>query len=566
MRTHVGLAVVSAAALCILSGGCSPVLTEHGSISTGVESGPPLFEGMGPHTRKVTTTSPEAQKYFDQGLTWAYAFNHDEAIRSFEHAASLDPTCAMAYWGVALCNGPHINNALMDEARSKAAWDALQKAQERSAGASPVEKALIAALANRYADPGKGKIPLTFEERADLDKAYADAMAKVWAQYPGDADVGNLYAEALMDLRPWDLWDKDGSPRPETPVVQRTIERVLEIQPNHPGANHLYIHACEASREPQKAVPAADRLRTLVPASGHLVHMPAHIDVRVGRWDQAAEQNRQASRIDNKYREISPRQGFYRLYMAHNDHFLAWTCQMLGRKQEALTAARDMLRKVPEEWLKQNAPIADTVAAIEVETLVRFGEWDEVLKVQKPPEILPITVALWHFGRATAYNAKGQMSEARSEQDAFRRAVAAVPQDAMKAINKAHDVLAIADLVLDGEILYRDGDINTAVEKLREAAKLEDKLMYMEPPDWLQPSRHALGAVLLASERYSDAEEVYREDLKHWPENGWSLYGLSQALKAQHKPEAATVEERFKKSWAHADTQIGASCLCVQKK
>jgi tetratricopeptide (TPR) repeat protein len=565
MRTTLGLAVVSAATLVLCSGGCAPVSTELGSIGTRLEADPPLFKGMGPHKRNVTTTSAEAQKYFDQGLTWAYAFNHDEAIRSFEHVAKLDPNCAMAYWGVALCHGPHINNPLMDEDRSKAAWDALQKAKSAS-GASPVEKALIEALANRYADPGKGKIPLTFEERAGLDKAYADAMAKVWAQYPDDADVGSLYAESLMDLRPWDLWDQDGSPRPETPVVLGTIERVLEISPKHPGANHLYIHACEASPQPQKAVPAADRLRTLVPAAGHLVHMPAHIDVRVGRWDQAAEQNRQASQIDNKYREISPKQGFYRLYMAHNDHFLAWSCMMLGRKAEALTAARDMLRKVPEEWLKANAPIADTVAAIEIDVLVRFGEWDEVLKLQKPPaELLPITVAFWHFGRATALNAKGRMTEAKAEQEEFRKAVAAVPQEALMAQNKAHAVLAIAELVLDGEILYRDGNKSGAVDKLREAAKLEDQLRYMEPPDYLQPARHALGAILLDSQRYSEAEQVYREDLKHWPENGWSLYGLTEALKAQQKPEAAQIEERFKKAWAHADTQIAASCVCVKK-
>ncbi len=564
MRTRV-LAALPASLLLLLAGGCQPITTELGSMSTRLDA-PPLFEGMGPHKRAVSTKSPEAQKYFDQGLTWAYAFNHDEAIRSFEHAAKLDPTCAMAWWGVALCHGPHINNPAMTEERSRAAWEALEKARELAPGASEVERALIAALAERYADPSSGKVPLTFEERAGLDKAYADAMAKVWREHDDDADVGNLYAEALMDLRPWDLWDREGNPRPETPAVLATLERVMELDEDHPGANHLYIHACEASKHPEKAVPAADRLRTLVPASGHLVHMPAHIDVRVGEWDQAAEQNRRASKIDGEYRKISPRQGFYRLYMAHNDHFLSWACMMQGRKAEAISAARAMLSKVPKDWLMENAPIADSVAAIEIEALLRFGEWDELLKVQKPPEILPITIALWHFGRASAHNAKGELTEARAEQEAFRKAAAAVPKDAIMAINKAHDVLAIAELVLDGEIRYRDGDADGAVAKLREAARLEDGLMYMEPPDWVQPSRHALGAILLASDRFAEAEEVYRKDLKAWPENGWSLYGLSEALKAQKKPEAASVEARFRKAWADADTEIGASCLCVEKK
>jgi tetratricopeptide (TPR) repeat protein len=528
---------------------------------------PPLFEGMGPHKRKVTTSSAEAQKYFDQGLTWAYAFNHDEAIRSFEHVTRLDPSCAMAYWGIALCNGPHINNPLMDEARSKAAWEALSKAKELSATCTPVEKALIDALANRYADPAAAKLPLTFEERVNLDKGYADAMEKVYAQYgKDDSDVGTLYAESLMDTRPWDLWDKEYKPRPETPIIVSTIEHVLSIAPSHPGANHLYIHACEASKEPHKANTAADRLRTLVPASGHLVHMPAHIDVRTGRWGTAAEQNRQASKIDNRYREISPRQNFYRLYMAHNDHFLAWSCMMLGRKAEALSAARDMLRKVPEDWLKANAPIADAVAAIEIEVLLRFGEWDEVLKLSKPPEILPITIALWHFGRASSLNAKGELSKAREEQEAFRKAVAAVPQEAMMAQNKGHEVLAIAELILEGEILYREHETDSAIESLRKAAALEDQLRYMEPPDWLQPARHALGAVLMAEKKFSDAEQVYRRDLEVWPENAWSLFGLAESLKAQSKPEEGEVRARFQKAWKDADTKIAATCLCVEKK
>jgi tetratricopeptide (TPR) repeat protein len=543
--------------------GCGEVRSHLGASAVRGDEAP-LFEGMGKHTRKVTTGVARAQRYFDQGLNWAFAFNHDEAIRSFEQAAKLDPQCAMAYWGIALCNGPHINNPAMDEERSRAAWEAARKAASLADRCTEVERALIEAVGRRYADPSSGTLPLTFEERAPLDKAYADAMGRVHARYKDDADVGALYAEALMDLRPWDLWGQDKSPRPEAPMVLAALERVLKIAPDHPLACHLYIHACESSPHPERADAAANRLRSLMPAAGHMVHMPAHIDIRMGRWGLAAEQNRQASRADDRYREVSPRQGFYRLYMAHNDHFLAYACMMLGRREEALSAARAMLSKVPKDWLEANAPIADGVAAIEIDVMQRFGMWDELLKAGEPPEILPITRAFWRFARAAAYNAKGMAAEAREEQAAFRRAVEAVPPEAMMAQNKGRDVLAIADLVLEGEMAYRAGDTDRAVEKLRGAAAKEDALRYMEPPDWLQPVRHSLGAVLLAAGRAGEAEAVYRKDLEYWPENGWSLFGLAESLKAQGKPDGAA-RARFEKAWKDADTRIGASCLCVGK-
>jgi tetratricopeptide (TPR) repeat protein len=565
MRSRIRLAAALPLALVLLAGSaCQNLEVRTGSSTVTFAGDPPLFEGMGSHKRKVTTKSPDAQRYFDQGLVWTYAFNHDEAIRSFEHAAKLDPACAMAYWGIALCHGPHINNPVMDEERSHAAWTALGKATALKQSVTPVERALIEALAARYVDPAAGDLPLSAEERAPLDKAYADAMERVYAAYPRDPDVGTLYAESLMDLRPWDLYDhRTGEPRPETPTIVATIERVLEIQPDHPGANHLYIHAVEASNTPDRAIAAADRLRTLVPGSGHLVHMPAHIDVRVGRWALSAEQNRQASRIDNEYRKISPTQGIYRIYMAHNDHFLAWSCMMLGRKQEALSAARDMVRKIPEDFKQAAAPFVDQITPIEVEVLLRFGMWDDILREPEPPEYLPITRAFWRFARASAYAAKGQLDEAASEQMRFREVVREIPHDAMMAQNSAQTVLAIAELVLDGEIDFRRGQTDQAVEKLRQAAVLEDDLRYMEPPDWVQPVRHALGAILLASDRAEEAEEVYREDLKRWPENGWGLFGLAEALKAQNKAEAEQVETRFQKVWATADTEITASCLCV---
>jgi tetratricopeptide (TPR) repeat protein len=525
---------------------------------------PPLFEGMGPHERKVTTASREAQEYFDQALNWSFAFNHDEAIRSFKHATTLDPGCAMAWWGIAYANGPHINNPAMDEARSREAWDALQKAIALTQKVTPVERALIEALAKRYADPAAGKVPLTFEERGPLDRAYAEAMGKVAEQFPDDADVLALAAESLMDLRPWDLWDKTtGEPRPETPRVLALIEKALKLDPDHPGACHFYIHAVEASRHPELADAAADRLRTLVPASGHLVHMPSHIDVRTGRWSMAAEQNRQASRVDAKYRELSPRQDFYRLYMAHDDHFLAYACMMLGRREEAISAARAMASKIPEDWLRKNATIADAYTPMEIEVLVRFGLWDQVLSHPQPPAFLPITTALWRFARSSALAAKGRVEEAVSEQAKFREQVATVPKEAMMAMNPAHTVLRIADLVLDGEIAFQKGDIDRAVARLGEAAAIEDTLNYIEPPDWVQPARHSLGAILVAAKRYDEAEKVYRTDLERWPENGWALFGLARCLKEKGSPEAAAVEARFKKAWGHADTEIHATCLCV---
>jgi tetratricopeptide (TPR) repeat protein len=528
---------------------------------------PPLFDGMGTHRRRITTSSAEAQRYFDQALVWAYAFNHDEAIRSFEHAARLDPACAMAWWGAALCHGPHINNPAMDRARSTAAWDALAKARALVAGASPVERRLIEALAARYADPAAGSLPLTFEERAPLDRAYAAAMKAVYDTYPDDTDVATLYAEALMDLRPWDLWDgATGEPRPETPEVVAVLERVLAADPDHPGANHLYVHAVEASRRPERAVGAADRLRRLVPASGHLVHMPAHIDVRTGRWDQAAEQNRQAAAIDAAYRARSPHQEFYRLYMAHNHHFLAYACMMLGRRDEAIDAARAMIAAVPAEWARENAALIDGYYPIEIEALLRFGQWDRLLAMEHPPEFLPITTALWRYARAASLGALGRLDEADAERERFRAAVAGVPAGAMMAINPASTVLAIAGHVLDGELAFRRGDTDGAVRHLREAVRIEDTLRYMEPPDWVQPARHSLGAVLLAAGRVDDAEKVYREDLARWPGNGWSLYGLWQCLERRGDAGAAEAEARFKEAWRHADTRLHATCLCIPKE
>ena len=535
-----------------------------GSISDSTPSGAsePLLVGITVHHRDVTTDSVDAQRYFDQGLNLSFAFNHDEAIRSFQEAARLDPNCSMAWWGIALCNGPHINNPLMDEPRSIAAWQAIGNAQTRSKLASPVERALIDALAQRYV----ADVEENIAQREALNGRYADAMQRVQKQFPDDLDVAVLYAESLMDLRPWDLWSDDGQPRPETPQVLGLLEQVMAKQPNHPGANHLYIHAVEASPNPQAASAAADRLRTLMPGSGHMVHMPAHIDVRTGKWSQAAQQNEMSMEVDAVYRKASPHQGFYSIYMLHNPHFLSFVCMMEGRHERAIQAARQTLKSIPPEFLEQSAALADPFMSIEYQVLVRFGQWDALLSLPAPRDDLPITMAMWRFARATALAAKHDIPAAEREQTLFREAVAAVGEDVKGAINSARDILQVGEHTLAGEIAFQKGDVDTAVSELKKGVAAETALLYMEPPEWIQPVRHSLGAVLAAAERWDEAEQVYREDLAQWPENGWSLYGLAQCLEAKGKATvAAKVEQRFRTAWAQADTDIGTTCLCVSK-
>ncbi len=519
----------------------------------------PLFDGLGNHHRTVTTSAPMAQEYFDQGLIWTFAFNHDEAIRAYQQAATLDPGCAMAWWGIALCNGPHINNPAMPPERSKAAWEALQKAVALEGNATPVERALIEALTKRHADPPPS-------DRKALDEAYAAAMREVWKKHPTDADVGTLFAESMMDLRPWDLWTKDGKPQPGTEEIVATLSAVLRVQPDHPGGLHLYIHATEASPHPEQAIATADRLRRLVPVSGHLVHMPTHIDVLTGQWAKASRSNERAIRADSAYRKISPKQDFYRFYMAHNHHMLTFASMMEGRSNAARHAAREMVSGVPEEYAKTNAALVDGLMAAPYEVLMRFGLWDEILREPAPPTYFPIATALWRFTRGVAFAAKGQVAKAERERVEFERARTAVPKDAMMAINPAERILQIAGYVLDGEIAYRKGDIDQAAASLREAIATEDDLKYMEPPEWIQPVRHTLGAILTSDGRYGEAEKVYREDLKEWPENGWSLYGLAQCLRSRGATaEADQVERRFRKAWSRADVTIGSSCLCVDR-
>jgi tetratricopeptide (TPR) repeat protein len=516
----------------------------------------PIFDGMGRSHRKVTTVSAQAQRYFDQGLVFTQSFNHDEAIRSFAEAVRLDSSCAMAYWGVALANGPHINNPAMSPEQSQSAWAAIGQARQRLSTAPGVEGSLVEALAKRYADPAP-------EDRHALDAAYADAMREVWKHYPSDPDVGWLFAEALMDLRPWDLWQADGTPQPGTDEILATLQRVMDLAPEHPGANHLWVHAVEASPHPERGLVSATRLEHLVPAAGHMVHMPAHIYCRVGRWADASKANRVAIEADRRYRELSPAQGFYSVYMAHNRHFLSWASQMEGRSEEAIGAAHEMISRLPPEFVREMAFFADGFMAIEPEALMRFGRWDEILALPEPADYLPVSRTFRHFTRGVAYTATGRLAEAVLEQAAFREAGGKVSAEMIVGNNPARLVLSIAEHQLEGELLARQGDVDGAVRELREGARIEDSLRYDESPDWLLPVRHALGAVLVRAKRWSEAEAVYREDLGRNAENGWALWGLERSLREQRRfAEADAVRARFKKAWKRADVSLETTCYC----
>jgi tetratricopeptide (TPR) repeat protein len=508
----------------------------------------------------VTTDSADARRYFDQGLKFLYAFNHDEAIRSFRQAAALDPDCAMAWWGVAYACGPHINKPAVDEAHARIGSEALAKARAiaAEAKASPVERALIEALAKRYAD-GPHQPP----DRGELDRAYAGAMRGVREAYPDDPDVGALYAEALMDLRPWDLWTHDGRPQDGTGEILKVLDAVQAREADHPLALHLYIHALEASPDPGRADAAADRLRRLQPGLAHLVHMPSHIDVRRGRWREAERANEDAIAADDAYRRIRPDPGFYRIYMLHNRHMLAFAALMRGESRRAIRAIDEMVASVPPDWARQNAALADGALGLPLEIRMRFGRWDEILAAPEPEAIFPTARALHHAARGTALAATGRAAEARAELEAFHAAERQVPDSTLMVVNKAVDVLGVAEPLLTGEVLYREGKPDEAIAALAEAVRREDALRYAEPPDWIIPARHALGAALMQLGRYAEAERVYREDLERHPENGWSLFGLARSLELQRKGDEATrARARFEKAWADADVRLSSSCFC----
>ena len=510
-----------------------------------------------PITARSERARPQAQTWFDQGLQFLYGYNHDEAIRSFQEALVHDPACVMAWWGVSYAAGLHINNPAMPDAKTRLAVEAAHAGLAHLDTATPVERALMVAVAQRYEYPNP-------EDRGFLDQAYADAMEEAWAAHPADADVGALYAEALMNLQPWDLWTADGEPKGRVLEIVEVLERTLELDSLHPGANHFYIHTVEASNTPERAVPCADRLVDLVPGSGHLVHMPSHIYARVGRYAEATASNQRAIAADQAYFANAPEPDFYSLYFLHNVHFLAYAAMMEGRSTVAFNAARQVEATVPPAFLEEYVMFADGLMSTALHVLIRFGRWEEILEEPAPPEWRLLSRTLRHYARGVACSALGRVEEARAELEAFDHLAPQVPEDWSIGNNPAQTVLPIARGMLVGELRYREGQVDLAFLALREAVALEDGLVYDEPPGWMQPVRHALGALLLEAGRAADAEAVFVEDLKHNPGNGWALLGLEQALiTLGRRAEAADVAARRVAAWVNADVEPEAACYCA---
>jgi tetratricopeptide (TPR) repeat protein len=508
----------------------------------------PLLSGLGDVNHPVRTSNPQAQRYFNQGLALIYGFNHEEAARSFRRAAELDPKCAMAFWGVALAVGPNYNDPEIDQERLKAAVEAIGKAQAVR-GAPANEQAYIGALAKRYSLDPKA-------DRKQLGANYSQAMGEVSKRYPNDLDAAVLYAESIMDLRPWQLWTADGQPAEGTEEALSVLRSVLARNPNHLGANHYYIHVTEASPHPEQALESAQRLKTLAPAAGHLVHMPAHVFMRTGDYHAASLANRKAAAADSAYIAKYHVAGMYpAMYYSHNLHFLAIAASMEGRFAEADAAAREVVERATP--MAAQMPMAEWFTPTRLYVLVRFHKWQEILDAPEPPSTLHLAHAAWRFSRGMAQAGLKNLDAASSERDALAREVQAIPADTPFGFNTAGALFGIASNVLDASIARARGDVDGAVRWLEAAAQMEDKLNYDEPPDWYIPSREPLGAVLLAAGRAPEAEAVFREDLLRHPRNPRSLFGLAECLKREGKAdEAARVKADFDSAWKNADTPI----------
>lgn len=513
----------------------------------------PLYTNLGSHHYGITTAVPRAQQYFDQGLRLYYAFNHAEAIRSFREAQRLDPTCAMCAWGEALAWGPNINMP-MDSAAGAAAHEAVARARGVQGNATPVEQALIAALSRRY-------LPVPPADRAALDSAYARAMGEVARTFPADPEAAVLYAEALMDLRPWNYWTAAGEPQPGMGEAISALERVQNGDPQHPGACHFYIHAVEAVH-PERAVACAERLAGLMPGAGHLVHMPGHIYIRVGRYLDAIRANEHAVHADEQYiRDQRPGAGMYTLgYYPHNFDFLAFAAAMAGRRAQAIEAADHLAALAAPSMGEPGMAFTQHHATRPLQLRIRFERWEEILAASAPAAEHRHARAMWHYARGRALAATGRVADARSDLEALRAAVEDPRLQGVRLeFNESPAILRVAAEVLAGHMAAATRDFPAAIRHLERAAELEDALGYGEPPDWTIPVRQDLGAVLLAAGRLAEAEQAFRKDLSRFPKNGWSLRGLADALEAQGlAAEARDARRALRRAWEDSERRSGA--------
>lgn len=507
-----------------------------------------LESGLGDVDHPVTTKNPEAQKYFNQGLAYLYAFNHDAAVESFKHAAELDPDMAMAYWGIALGLGANYNDPAGPE-RFAAAYQYLKKAQAAASKASPAEQAYIAALSKRYSpDPNA--------DQNKLANDYTAAMAELAKNYPDDLDAATLYAESMMNLRPWQLWTLDGKPAPGTLEIVAVLESVLRRNPNHTGANHYYIHAIEASPTPERGTAAANRLMGLAPNAGHLVHMPSHIYLRTGDYEASVKSNQLAIIADRKFIERSGASGAYPLmYYNHNIHMLAASFAGNGNYASAIKTANELAANAGPNV--KDVPALEMFMPYPIIVDVRFHKWDEVFAFPRPAAHMLTTIAHWHFARGMAFAETGRAANADKELAAMRETAAKIPAEAALFTNSVSSVLKVADDLLSGQIAESKGDRKKAIGLLRSALELEGKINYAEPPDWDLPVREWLGRALLRDGQFAEAESVYRDEIERSPRSGRALFGLAEALRKQGKTSSARfVQREFERAWAGADVKL----------
>ena len=538
---------------CLLALALAPVMSQR--IATNQLPTDDYYDLGGFHY-STSTKWKESQTWFDRGLALCIAFNHEEAVRCFEKAIQIDPRMPMAYWGLAYAWGPNINNLEIEPHQIAEANLATRLAKLHATSATPVERDLIDAFTLRYATP----VP---DDRAPLNQAYADAMREVYRKHPNDSLVTALFAESLMILRPWQHWSPDGKPAEETPEILSVLESGLAKFPNHPALCHLYIHAMEASPNPGKALPAANRLRNAMPGAGHLVHMPSHIDVLLGDYENVIKANQQAIAVDQEFLEREGAMNFYTFYRIHNYHFLVYGAMFDGQSQLALQAANDLVKQVPEELLKSQTDFLDAFMPTRLHVLVRFGLWEQILAEPEPADYLPMSRSIRHYARAIAYAATGRVAQAEQEQARFLQTKQTVPETSVLFQNTSLDILNVAEAMIAGEIAYRKQEYDAAFTHLREAVRRDDALNYDEPWAWMQPARHALGALLLEQDRTKEAERVFRADLKRHPKNPWALNGLEECLRRRSADQAAdSVHQAFLEATKRADVKIDRSCFC----